>query len=177
MDAAEEAGLHPFAREADAISGAALVAHLRDDTRFGGGGAEGAHLGDAATERLLHVEMFALTQDGHPDGVVHEVGHADHDGVDLVGHLGEHFAVVVKPTCVGETCEGAGGHFVSGNLFASAHVVDVAERHDLFALQRSESGLAATADADEGDLEAPVGGLRSIGSAGSRAREEERAGG
>ena len=56
-------------------------------------------------------------------------------------------------------------------------MVDVAERDDLFALQRSESGLAATADTDEGDLEAPVGGLRGIGSAGSRAREEERAGG
>ena len=83
----------------------------------------------------------------------------------------------MKPTCVGETCEGAGGNAIGGDLFASAHVVDVAERDDLFALQRSESGLAATADTDEGDVEAPVGGLRGIGSAGSRAREEERAGG
>ena len=83
----------------------------------------------------------------------------------------------MKPACVGKTSEGSGGNAIGGDLHASAHVVDVAERHDLFALQRSESGLAATADPDEGDLQARVGGLRSIGSAGSRAREEERAGG
>jgi hypothetical protein len=74
--------------------GEALVAHLGRDLIFDRGLLQEARFPDGAGERLFDVDVLAALHAGEGDGGVHEIGHADGDGVDILALFLQHHAEV-----------------------------------------------------------------------------------
>ena len=181
-DVADRAGVDPFLHQPDALGGAALVAHLRDHAGALGGGAEGPGLADRVGEGFLDVDVLAVAQREGGGGVMVVVGGGDRDRVDPIGERGEHFPVIAEEADRGQVGAGeAGGGLQFGAALVGLRdevLVHVAERDQIDPRVLHQFGdrvEAPVADADAGDVEAPVAGL--AGAEDGEARERGGGGG
>ena len=141
-DLADGAVPNPFADEADAFAGVALVAHLSGEFALARGLGQGAGLVDIVSERFLEVNVFAGLEGGQGDDGMGVVGRGDHDRLDVLLFI-EHLAVVGPDSCLGIFFEDFGG----------VVVVHVAQGDDVLGVEVFEVGGAHAADADAGDVE------------------------
>jgi hypothetical protein len=99
--------------------------------------------------RFLHKDVFSQRHRGHGDREVHVIGRGNGHRVDRVAQLIEKFAEVAKSRHVWKLFE----------VFRGAHVVDIAERHEVFAFHGAYGGIAPSAHSDARDVQLVVRGL------------------
>lgn len=163
-DGADGAGLDEFDDAAVVVAGVDLGAHLGGDAGFGGGFGDDACLVDIAGEGFFAVDVFFAFEGGEGGEGVGVFGGGDDDGVEVEVVVGVEFAEVAVGFGVGVFCGGA----------FEVVAVDVAEGDDVFGFGHlAEVAAAAAADADGGDVEFRVGGLRR----GDRREAEDGGGG
>ena len=174
LDLAEDAGLENLRAAAQAVEGAALVAHLHADAAVAGGAVEVVEFPQRAHERLLDVDVDAHLHRGNRDRSVHVVGARNRHRVDA-----DSACVVEKLTIVG----------VEGNLGKierRAHLLELSLRgRNLLGVgiaDRDELGLAGldhgipvgkalahNADGGKADLTVgTAGGCRTAGKSADR---------
>ena len=93
---ANDAGLDDFNGAAQAVFGAALVAHLRGQVLFLGQLTHEAGFLDRLDERLLAEAVFAHLHGADGGDAVMMVRGGNGHGVDVLAHLVEHFAVILE---------------------------------------------------------------------------------
>lgn len=162
LEVTDGALFDPLFGEALAFHGAALVAHLGDEFGVGGGLVKVANFGDVVAEGLLDADVFAVLDGMHGGGVVGVVRGGDDDGVDVLGHLIEHFTEVFVEF------GGWGSLFARVEVmffalfggFIEAILIHVHESDDVVAESDSLGiGLAFAVGADDGDIEALASGV------------------
>ena len=171
VNLADQPGLHPLAGEADALGGAALVAHLGHDARGFRGGMEAPHLGEATAHRLLDVDVLLRGDRGHRDREVHVVRRRDRDGVDLVRHLLKHQAEVLEPLGVFQLIRRP-RLLAAGDSGATAFFIHVAQGDELLAGETSERSATTAAHADLGDAQTLVGRARALAAQAVRQNQD-----
>ena len=143
---AEEAGLIPFAHEADAVHRVTLITHLRDHAVQAGQTQELAGLAHGLRERLLHVNVFTQHDRHVGRQEMHVVRRRDADGIDLVIHLDEHLPEIgIKFRLRERLLELLE---VVRDPLALRAPIDIAQRDDLFILVRHDITEAFAAAAD-----------------------------
>lgn len=141
-----------FHRLTDAITGVALISHLRDDSvlllRFH----ERASLPDIVRERFLGVDVDAALHRGHGRGKVSVVGRGNDHRIDVFVHLVEHHTeIFIKRLVFAPVL----------HVFRAVGGVHIAEGDEIFLAASLLIGLSGdpSARADEGDVELAVGGF------------------
>ncbi len=177
VDLADQPGLHPFAGEADAFGGAALVAHLGHDARGFRGGMEAPHLGEATAHRLLDVDMLLRGDRGHSNWEVHVVRSRDRHGVDLVRHLLEHHAEVLEPFGIFQPIRVRPRLFATGDAGATAFFVHITQGYELLVRQSRKRSTAAAAHADLRNAQTLVGRTRALATEAVRQNQDGAEGG
>ena len=162
VDVADGAVPDPFADEARAFAGVALVAHLGDDLGLLGGLGQEPGFLDGVGQGLLDIDVLAQLDGGHGDDGVVVVGGRHGDGVDAL-FLFQHppeipvlGRLVVHGLLVG--LEPVGAEEVGQHL-----VVDVAEGDDVLRAHAARVRKAHAADADAADVEGVARRLSSSG--------------
>ena len=163
-DVADDAALDDFHRAANAIGGAALVAHLRDDILAFREIFQVARFVNRLHERLLAIDMFALAHRQRGDECVHVVRRGNRDAVNLAAQFGEHLAVILIKLCFG----------IFFALLVGAVGVHVAQGDDVLARAVIRVALAFAHDADARDVELAV---QVFGAQQGGHAEDDRAGG
>ena len=125
-DLTDQTAFNPFAQQARAGEGRALVAHHREHAFLFRKVAQRARFPQRIAKRLLQHDRLAAADRFERDRKVHVIGRRDGDDINLVGHLGKHFAVVLEELCFGK----------SRACFAGVIRIDIAE----------ESNAVATGD-------------------------------
>ena len=81
-----------------------LDTHLGCEVRFLRGClSEKAALANVLSKGFLQVNMFVVMQCQKRDRSMHVVGSGNQHPIEFVGHLGEHFLVVLELSCAGVT--------------------------------------------------------------------------
>lgn len=144
-----------FDRLANAIAGMTLVAHLRDHLVAIAGFEESSRLPDVVCERLLRVDMNAALHGRKRSCEMRVVRRRDDHGIDLLVHLVEHHAKVVKERLRRAPVL---------HVFCAMVSIYIAERHEVFLAAALFVRLLGnpSARADEGDIEFAVRGLPSL---------------
>ena len=132
------AGADHFDRAARSFHGMPLLAHLGDDTGFGGDLPHASRFVNGMGQRLLAVDMLPIAHGGDSGDGMNMVGCADHDCVQRLFHI-KHFAEVAVTF--------SGGVF--GERSRGIFIVDITQRDDVFIGQSVDIIGRAAACADE----------------------------
>jgi len=148
---AENAGLQQLGITAQAVVGAALVAHLRDHATRVGDLLEILRLPDRAHQRLLHINVAALLHRADRGGRMHVVRRRDRDRVEilaLVQHLAE-IAVALHLRRILPLLLDLGERLIDRGA------VHVAQRDNVLAVLKHRHPVAPAfaADADHADVQ------------------------
>ena len=146
---ADDTGLNDFDGAAQAVLGAALIAHLRGEPLLVGQLAHEAGLMDGLGQRLLAEAMLAHLHCTDGGDAVSVVRGGDGDGVDLAAHLFVELPEVLVFLGIRELL----------GLTIERILIDIAERDDGAATGCGIVGVTVTltADADTGDVDAVIG--------------------
>jgi hypothetical protein len=147
-DGADGAIVDHFDEFADRVGGVTLIAELRRDAGFARGVGDAADIVKGMGEGFFAVDVFAHADGPHDDGGVHVIGCGDDDGVDVSADVVEHDAEILEDA----------GPGIGFGCFGGSVPIHVAQGDDVFGFEPVEIGVAATADADEGEVESVIGG-------------------
>jgi len=144
LDLADGAGLNPFAGQAQALAGVAVVAHLRDQPGFLRHASHHPRLFDGVRHRFLDIDVLARAQCRERNRRVHVVGRADDHGVAALEFF-QHDAVIGEALRVRESLDRAGGVLP----------IHVAQRDDVLAGDGrvAQHPAALISDANAGDVQ------------------------
>ena len=168
LDFANDAGLDLCDAAAHRVKRGALVAHLGADAVLLGEIAEVTGFADRTGQRLLRIGVLAGLNGGRGNDRVHMVGRTDRNGVDLIHHFREEFAIVGIELGI--------RIFEVLSLALKRVLVGVAQRDD-FAVKSGLVDIAGAfaANADTGDRESFQSGSARDFSGGTGGDEEARA--
>ena len=155
-----------FAELARAFGSLALVAHLRGDFFLARGLGELAGFPDGMSERLFAIDMLAKLDGVHGGEGVMMIRSGDDDRVDVLLFI-EHLAIIFILFRFRKFFEGAG----------AVRPIDIAKCDDVFAAHSIDIAGALAGDADGGDVQAFIGGLRAVQTEHIGRDDHERAGG
>ena len=140
---ADDAGLNDFDSAAQAVFGAALVAHLSYHLVFAGELAEGSRFVHRMCERLLAIDVFAHLDCQRGSGRVDVIGRRNDDGIDRLAHFFIHFAEVTIEL----------GFWVLFELAGAMIFIRVAEGDDVFACAVVGVTGSFSGGANDGDVD------------------------
>ena len=144
-DLANRAGLHEFHHAPVVAAGVDLIAHLRGASGRARRVGDDAYFGHRPRQRLLAIHMATAAQSPDSAHRVGVVGRADDNSVDVL--------LLQQPAKVAVA-------FRAGELLPDVLqvvLIDIAQRHDVFATDTRDIARAAAGDADDGEVELAVG--------------------
>ena len=150
-DRPNDARVDPFSDLPRALTGVALVAHLRHDVPLAGRLGERAGLRHGSRQRLLAIHVLAPPHRLHRDDRVCVVGCRNDHGVEIPLAI-QHLPIVgvrLGPGILPERSRGEPR-------------VDVTQCHDVLAATALEVSTASAADADPRDVERVAGSLETL---------------
>ena len=144
-DFADGTGLNPFAGEADALAGMALIAHLGDAFGLRSHVAHGTGLGDGVGEGLLHIDVASGAHGHDACRCMHVVRRGHEHGVDVL-LLVDQFAVIAVELGIRVFFDRASGVIQ----------IDVTKGHNVReagVIQIPDVATALTTDADAAEID------------------------